>query len=197
MASSAGSSRRRQRSTRVVVAVLLLLGAAIAVAGTAVTGSWLAVTVAGGVAVLLGAVATRITHSELLASRLAAARDRSEQAKAFRDVDTKRSAEGVEFAADMQGKIAKRDATVSRLERRLADTADELAEARRSLTEVEEQLAYAERENTTLGDRLGDAEERATQAVVRVAELEVEVDMLTAQWEAAEAALAAQQIKSA
>ena len=198
MTTSAGSSRRRQRSTRVVVAVLLLLGAAAAVAGTAVTGSWLAVTVAGGVAVLLGAVATKITHSELLVSRVEAARGPGRSRRsAFRDLDTRRSAEGVEFAADMQGQIAKRDATVSRLERRLTDTAEELADARRSLTEVQEQLAYAERESTALGERLGDAEERATQAVVRVAELEVEVDLLTAQWESAEAALVAQQIKSA
>lgn len=194
MATPAGNSRRRQRSTRVLVAVLLLLGAAAAVAGTAVTGSWLAVTVSGAVAVLLGAAATKITHSELLAARVEAARDRAVQARGYRELDTRRSAEGVEFAADMQGQLAKRDATVSRLERRLADAAQELAEARRSLTAVEEQLAYAERENATLGDRLGDAEDRATQAVVRVAELEVEVDMLTAQWEAAEAALATQSI---
>jgi len=191
MATSAGSSRRRQRSTRVLVAVLLLLGATATVAGTAATGSWLAVTVAGGFAVLLGAAATKITHSELMASRVEAARDRAEQAQAFRDLDHRRSSEGVEFAADMQGRIAKRDATVSRLERRLSDTAEELADARRSLTEVEEQLAHSERENANLGDRLSDAEERATQAVVRVAELELEVDMLTAQWEAAEAALVA------
>ncbi len=194
MATSAGNSRRRQRSTRVLVAVLLLLGAAAAVAGTAVSGSWLAVTVAGAVAVLLGATATKITHSELLSARVEAARDRAAQARGYRELDTRRSVEGVEFAADMQGQIAKRDATVSRLERRLADAAQELAEARRSLTTVEEQLAYAERETATLGERLGDAEERATQAVVRVAELEVEVDLLTAQWEAAEAALAPQRI---
>ncbi len=191
MTQPAANSRRRQRSTRLVVAVLLLLGAAAAVAGTAISGSWLATTVAGGFAVLLGAAATKITHSELMASRVDAARDRAEQAQAFRVHDERRSAEGVEFAADMQGQVAKRDAIVSRLERRLADTAEELADARRSLTEVEEQLAYAERENSNLGERLGDAEERATQAVVRVAELEVEVDMLTAQWEAAEAALVA------
>ena len=197
MATSAGTSRRRQRSTRVIVAVLLLLGAAAAVAGSAVTGSWLAVTIAGGVAVLLGTAATKITHSELMSARVEAARDRAHQAKAFRDLDVRRSAEGVEFAADMQGRLAKRNATVSRLERRLHDTAEELADARRALTELEEQLAYAERENATLGDRLGDAQERATSAVVRVAELEAEVDLLTAQWEAAEAALVAQTFKSA
>lgn len=197
MTPTAGNSRRRQRSTRVVVAALLLLGAAAAVAGTAITGSWPAVTVAGGLAVLLGVTATKITHSELLASRREAARDRAAQAQAFRDLDGRRAAEGVEFAANMQGRIAKTNATVSRLENRLADAAQELADARRSLTDVEEQLAYAERENSRLGERLGDAEERATQAVVRVAELELEVDMLTAQWEAAEAALATKQIKSA
>ena len=195
MTSPAGNSRRRQRSTRVVVAVLLLLAAAAAVAGTAVSGSWLAVTVAGGIAVLLGAAATKITHSELLETRIEAARDRAVQARGYRELDTRRSAEGVEFAADMQGQLAKRDAIVSRLERRLGDTAEELADARRTLTEIEEQLAYAERENTTLGERLGDAEERATQAVVRVAELEVEVDMLTAQWEAAESALADKRLR--
>ncbi len=197
MTTSAGSSRRRQRSTRVVVAVLLLLGAAAAVAGTAVTGSWLAVTVAGGVAVLLGVVATKITHSELLASRVEAARDRAAQAVAYRHLDVRRSTDGVEFAADMQGQIAKRDATVSRLERRLTDTAEELSDARRSLTEIQEHVTYVERANSALVDRIHDADDRATQAVVRVAELEVEVDMLTAQWESAEAALIAQQIKSA
>lgn len=190
MTSPAGSSRRRQRSTRLVVAVLLLLAAAVAVAGTAVTGQWLAVTVAAGLAVLLGAAATRIVHTELVESRREAARDRAEQAKAYRDLDVRRSAEGVEFAADMQGRIAKRDATVSRLEKRLADAAEELAEARRHLAEVQEQAERAERENARLAVRLADAEERATHAVVRVAELEAQVDTLTAERAAAEAALA-------
>lgn len=190
MTSPAGASRRRQRSTRLVVAVLLLLAAALAVAGTAVTGEWVAVTVAAGLAVLLGAAATRIVHSELMASRRDAARDRAQQAQAYRELDARRSAEGVEFAADMQGRIAKRDATVSRLEKRLADAAQELADARRHLSEVQEQAAMAEKENARLAERLSDAEERATQAVVRVAELEAEVDLLTSQWEAAEAALA-------
>ena len=178
-----------------VVAVLLLLGAAAAVAGTTVTGSWLAATVAGAIAVLLGAAATKITHSELMTSRLEAARDRAAQAQAFRELDERRSAEGVEFAADMQGRLAKRDATVSRLERRLSDAAQELADARRELAEVQSQAALAEKENARLAERLGDAEERAAQAVVRVAELEVEVDMLTAQWEAAESALADKRLR--
>src|SRR5687767_5728467 len=104
MTSPAGPSRRRQRSTRIVVAVLLLLVAAAAVAGAAVTGAWPAVTVAAVAAVLLGATATKIMHSELMMARRDAARDRAEQAKAFSELDGKRSAESVEFAADMQGR---------------------------------------------------------------------------------------------
>lgn len=185
-------SRRRQRSARVLVAALLLLLATAVVAGTALTGSWALVTGAGLVAVLLGAAATKITHTELLATRREAARDRAEQAQAYRELDVRRSAEGVEFAADMQGRIAKRDATVSRLERRLADAAAELADARRTLAEVEGRVDVAEREAERLAGRLADADERAMGAVVRVAELEQEIDVLTAQWQAAEAALAEQ-----
>lgn len=166
--------------------------AAAAVAGTAVTGSWLAVTIAGAAAVLFGAGATKITHSELMASRRDAARDRAEQAQAFRELDERRSLEGVEFAADMQGRIAQREATVSRLENRLADAAAELAEARRQVTSEQERAETAERESGRLAERLADAEERASDAVVRVAELEREIDVLTAQWQAAEAALAEQ-----
>ncbi|THJ06519.1 hypothetical protein E7Z54_05980, partial [Nocardioides sp.] len=126
-------NRRRQRSTRLVVAVLLIVLAAATVAGTAVTGSWLLVTVAAAAAVVLGAVATKITHSELLASRREAATDRAEQAKAYAGLTEARTAENVEFAADMTGKVAKRDATIARLEKRLGDAAAELADARREL----------------------------------------------------------------
>ncbi|KAA1419570.1 hypothetical protein F0U44_14190 [Nocardioides humilatus] len=195
MTTTAGSSRRRQRSTRLVVAVLLLLAAGLAVASSAVTGSWLAVTLAGACAVVLGAAATKITHTELMTVRVDGARERAAQAQAFRELDGRRAAEGVEFAADMQGRLARRDAVVSRLERRLGEAAQELAEARRSLSSVEEQLSTSERERARVGERLVDAEDRATQAVVRVAELEAEVDTLTAQWEAAEAALASRQVR--
>ena len=175
-----------------MVAVLLLVLAAAAVAGSAVTGSWLAVTIAGAAAFLLGAVATKITHTELMVSRRDAARDRAEQAHAFRELDGRRSLEGVEFAADMQGRLAQREAVVSRLEGRLADAAAELAEARRQVVAEQERAEVAERDNRRLSQRLTDAEERAGDAVVRVAELEQEIDVLTAQWQAAEAALAEQ-----
>ncbi len=181
-------NRRRQRSTRLVVAALMIVTSAAAVVGTALTGSWLLVTVAGLVAVLLGATATKITHSELMDSREEAARDRARQARAYADLTEVRTAENVEFAADMTGKVAKRDATISRLEKRLGDAAAELADARRELSEARDEAAEAQREAERLTGRLADAEERAHHAVVRMAELEAELDVVTSELQAERAA---------
>lgn len=181
-------NRRRQRSTRLVVAALMIVLSATAVVGTALTGSWLLVTVAGLVAVLLGATATKITHSELMDSREEAARDRARQARAYADLTEVRTAENVEFAADMTGKVAKRDATISRLEKRLGDAAAELADARRELSEARDEAAEAQREAARLTGRLADAEERAHHAVVRMAELEAELDVVTSELQAERAA---------
>ncbi len=189
MTSPAGN-RRRQRSTRLVVAALMLVVSALAVVGTALTGSWLLVTVAALAAVVLGAAATKITHSELMDSREEAARDRAQQAKAYARLTEERTTENVEFAADMTGKLARRDATVARLEKRLGDAAAELADARRELGEVRDRAATAQRENEGLNRRLVDAEERANQAVVRVAELEAELDVVTSELQTARAAAA-------
>ncbi|QSR24569.1 hypothetical protein CFH99_02920 [Nocardioides aromaticivorans] len=181
-------NRRRQRSTRLVVAALMIVVSAAAVVATALTGSWLLVTVAGLVAVLLGATATKITHSELLDSREEAARDRAQQARAYAELTEVRTAENVEFAADMTGKVAKRDATISRLEKRLGDAAAELADARRDLSEARDEAAEARRETERLNGRLADAEERAHHAVVRMAELEAELDVVTSELQAERAA---------
>jgi chromosome segregation ATPase len=186
-------NRRRQRSTRLVVAALMIVVSAAVVVATALTGSWLLVTVAGLVAVLLGATATKITHSELIDSREEAARDRAQQARAYADLTEVRTAENVEFAADMTGKVAKRDATISRLEKRLGDAAAELADARRELSEARDEAAEAQQEAERLGARLADAEERAHHAVVRMAELEAELDVVTSELQAERAAARAWQ----
>lgn len=188
MTSPVVGNRRRQRSTRLVVAALMIVASAATVVATALTGSWLLVTVAGLVAVLLGAMATKITHSELLDSREEAARDRAQQARAYADLTEVRTAENVEFAADMTGKVAKRDATISRLEKRLGDAAAELADARRELIEARDEAAEAQRETERLTGRLADAEERAHHAVVRMAELEAELDVVTSELQAERAA---------
>lgn len=181
-------NRRRQRSTRLVVAALMIVASAAVVVATALTGSWLLVTVAGLAAVLLGATATKITHSELMDSREEAARDRAHQARAYADLTEVRTAENVEFAADMTGKVAKRDATISRLEKRLGDAAAELADARRELSAARDEAAEAQQEAERLTGRLADAEERAHHAVVRMAELEAELDVVTSELQAERAA---------
>lgn len=186
-------NRRRQRSTRLVVAALLIVGSAVIVVATALTGSWLFVTVAALTAVVLGAVATKITHSELMDSREEAARDRAQQARAYAGLTEVRTAENVEFAADMTGKLARRDATISRLEKRLGDAASELAEARREVSEFRDRAGEAQREVERLSVRIADAEERAQQAVVRVAELEAELDVLNSELQAERAAARAWQ----
>ena len=170
-----------------MVAVFMILLAALAVVGTAVTGSWFLVTLAAVGAVVLGATATKITHSELLVSRRDAARDRAGQARAYADLTEVRTTENVEFAADMTGRLAKRDATISRLEKRLGDAASELADARQELSAAHEQAADAQRAAERLTERLTEAEERAGQAVVRVAELEAELDVLQSEWQAMDA----------
>lgn len=77
------NARRRQRSTRLVVAVALIVASGVLLAAVVPTGSFVAVAVAGAVAVLLGAAALRIAHSELMASRRDAATDRASQAKEY------------------------------------------------------------------------------------------------------------------
>ncbi|GAA4814568.1 hypothetical protein GCM10025786_19850 [Nocardioides caeni] len=168
-----------------VVAVVLLVLAAAVVAATAASGSVLLITGAAALAVVLGAAATRITHTELIDSRTAAARDRAEQARAYADLTATRTAENVEFASDMTGQVARRDATISRLEKRLTEAAGELAQARRDLGDARDRAERTEADLATTRRSLAAADERATQAVVRVAELEHEIDVLRAEWQAA------------
>src|SRR3546814_18522997 len=93
--------RRRQRTTRVTVAVVLIMIATLAVLGALVGGFSVLVAVSAVAAVILGAVATKITHSELLQSRRDAARARAEQAQAYRTLAATRSAANAEFARPM------------------------------------------------------------------------------------------------
>src|ERR1700709_1257130 len=101
--------RRRQRSVRVTVAVGLLLLAALVVAGAALSGSWLLVTVAAGLGVALGAAATRIPHTELVASRVEAARDRAAQAKAYNVLADARTEEHAAYITEVQARLDERE----------------------------------------------------------------------------------------
>jgi hypothetical protein len=192
------SNRRRQRSTRLTVAVALLALAAVAVLGAVVSGSWLLVTLAAAVGVLLGAAATKITHNELVTTRRDAARDRAEQAQAYRRLTDERTAENAAFATSMQDKLSQQVAAVGELEEALTAAQQRAADATRKLNAEARRADAAERQGRDdrerLSGRLAEAEERAAEAVVRVLELEQELDVVRAElvtvtqaWRSAEA----------
>ena len=139
-------------------------------------------------AVVLGATAVRITYAEVVDSRRDAARDRAEQAKAYRALAEERTAEQAIYVADTSGRIARHEATISRLEARLADAAAELAAARADSTPSTRRARVVTAERDRLVRTRDDAEERAAMAIVRVAELEQELDVVIAEWRAGQAA---------
>lgn len=186
----APKARRRQRSTRLTVAVALIAISALVVIGAVLSGSWLLVTVAAGLGVFLGAAATRITHSELLATRRDAARDRAEQAQAYRDLTVARTDEQAAFAATMQSRIVAHETSIEELEVALSSAQKRAAEATRKMNNEARRADVAEQEGRSLTARAGGAEERAAEAIVRVAELEQELDVLRAElaaWQASPA----------
>lgn len=184
---TSGPSRRRQRSARAATACLLLAVGVLAVAAAALSGSWALLTTAALVGVALGALAVRITYLEVLQSRRDAATDRAELAQEYRALTDERADENALFVADMTGRLGRHEATIDRLEKRLTDATAEVIEAHRLLEQAVDRADRAEDEGARLGVRLDEAESRAAQAIVRVAELEQEIDVLTAEWQAAEA----------
>src|SRR5688500_1952899 len=107
------NARRRQRSTRLTVAVALLVLAAVLVTIAFLDNVAWFQTLAAFAAVVLGAAATRITHSELMQTRRDAARDRAQQAQEYRALTDRRTAENEAFAATMAERIAEREAAIS------------------------------------------------------------------------------------
>ena len=171
------SARRRQRSTRLVVAVGLLVVAALLVIGAIASGSPAVVTVAAVVALLAGAAATRITHSELMEARRDAARDRATQAQDYLFLTERRTTENAAFATDMRRKIADREHAMDVLERALSSAQKNVAE--QTLKRGQE----ARRADRAESGR-DDAETRAAEAIVLVAELESELDVVRAELDA-------------
>ncbi len=178
---SSPQARRRQRSTRLTVAAGLIVFAALAVLGAVLSGSWLLVTVAAVLGVVLGASATRITHSELLQTRRDAGRDRAAQAQAYRDLTVARTAEHAEFTAAMQARMDHQENALSELEVALTSAQKRAADATRKLNAEARRAEVAEQDGRALTVRLEDAEERAAEAIVRVAELEQEIDIVRAE----------------
>ena len=126
----------------------------------------------------LGAAATRITHSELMDARREAARDRAEQAQAYRRLTVTRTAENAEFAAAMQARITAHESSILELEVALTTAQKRAAEATRKMNTEARRADVAEQEGRDLAERLDDSEQLAAEAIVRVAELEAELDVL-------------------
>ncbi len=159
------------------VAVGLIVLAALAVAGAALSGSWLYVTIAAGLGVLLGAVATRITHTELVESRVTAARDRATQAHAFNQLTDQRSIEHAAYLDEVRERLSDREQALDELEVALSEA------QRRAATSIRKRNAEGRRA-AGLEVRLTEAEERAAISQLRVVELEQEVLALRAELEA-------------
>lgn len=172
--SSRVAARRRQRGTRLVVAVSLLVVSALLVLGAVLSGESLLITVAAGAAVVLGAAATRITHSELADARVDAARDRATQARDYAELTERRTTENRGFAADMRRKIAAREEVITGLE-------SALSTAQRQLARQTRQVALEARRADEAESNQAASDERASQAIVLVAELEAELHVLRAE----------------
>ncbi|GAA0982083.1 Chromosome partition protein Smc [Nocardioides aquaticus] len=190
MTSPSQPSRRRQRSARVLVACVLLALAVVAVVGAAVVGGSGPLLGAAVLAVLLGATATRITHSELADSRRDAAQDRAEQAQAYRDLTADRVAEQQHYVRRTTATLEGHRSTISGLVEELAGARTEVAEARLAVEREHDRADRAEAEGRLLTGLLDQAEERAAEAIVRLAELEDEHLVLLAELDAERAAWA-------
>lgn len=188
------AARRRQRSTRLSVAVTLLAVSALLVAAAVISGSTLMITAAAVLAVVLGAGATKITHSELADARVEAARDRATQAREYAALAERRTAENMSFALDMRRKITAREDVIAGLEVALVGAQRQVAEQTRKLSSEARRADLAERTQREdaemirgLEHSLAGSEDRAAEAIVLVAELEAELDVLKAElasWQA-------------
>ncbi|MDP3966783.1 MAG: hypothetical protein Q8Q02_00770 [Nocardioides sp.] len=168
------SQRRRQRSVRLTLAVSLLSVAAGLVVVAVSTQSVALLNVAAVGALLLGASAARILHTELLQSRRVHAADRSAQAQAYRRLTDERVAENATFTSAMTA--------------RLAGSARSVRELEGTLVLAERRVAESEQKASTAGRRAQAAEQAAVELrealEARVAELAEKAEQVRASAEA-------------
>lgn len=185
---SSPTARRRQRSTRLTVATALLMIAAVLVTAAIPTGQAALSVIAGIGAVLLGTAATRITYSELIQSRRDAQQDRSALAKKYAEQAAQRAAENAAFTTVMRTRLSTTEQSLHELEQALGAAQKRAAEATRKFNTEARRAELAEGQTRETERRLEEAEERAAEAILRVAELEQELDVARAEitaWQAA------------
>jgi hypothetical protein len=178
MPSTSPIARRRQRSVRITVASALLIWAAGLVAAALAAGLALLISLAAAAAVLLGAVATRITYSEVVESRREVCRVQAEQAQAFTALTEQRVAENADFVAAMAAQREFARNALLQMEEAVGAAQFHAADAERRLRD---EVQRADAEGVAFAKCLDDAEIRAAEGSLRVAELEQERDVLRAE----------------
>jgi len=160
------------------VAAALVITAAVVVIGAVLSASLTVVSVAAVLSVVLGTTATRITRTELVRSRRDAARDRAQQAQDYRALSQTRSQEDREFVDAMGTKLGNAERAVIQLESAVVSSQGRAADAMRRLKAQTRRADLAEVEGTRVAVALEESEERAAEAIIRVAELQDENDVL-------------------
>ena len=161
-----------------MVAAALVITATVVVIGAVLSASVTLVSVAAVLAVVLGATAVRITHTELVLSRREAAADRAQQAQSYRGLTEARVLEHREFVDAMGAKVGRAAEAVTQLESAVIASQSRAAASARQLTAETLRADDAEAEGSRLAVALDESEERAAEAIVRVAELEDENGVL-------------------
>jgi hypothetical protein len=179
--SSSAPIRRASRARRSVVAVVLLATGAGAVGAAAVVGTTLALTVAGGYAVVAGIAAAALFQSVTARVRRLWAHDRANLAGAYRDETRTRAAEQIGFAETMatrlgehQARVVRLEAEIRRAERRRQELGDALADEQERSRELEASLEQVQDDLVHLRDALtaSEAAEKRARAEVLAHEAE-------------------------
>lgn len=185
MATSPRSShRRRQRSVRLTLAASLLSVAAVLVVVAVSIQAVILLNVAAVGALLLGAAAVRVLHTELLHDRRAHAADRSAQARAYRRLSEERVAENATFTDTMTERLAASVRAVRELEGTLLLAERRVAESEQAAGQLREALEarvaeLAEKAEQVRTDAAAHADERAAEeAELYAREAETIVDLL-------------------
>jgi chromosome segregation ATPase len=99
------------------------------------------------------------------------------------------------YVADMTARITERETVLAQLQAELGVAQLRAAEVNRKMNSEARRADLAERERDLVSGRVDDAEERAAHAIVRVVELEQEIEILVAElssmttaWQRAESA---------
>jgi hypothetical protein len=161
-----------------VVAAALVITAAVVVLGAVLSASLTFVTIAAVLALALGTAAARITHAELLQSRRDAAGGLARQAQDYRELAEQRSIEQREFVEAMGSRVGKAERATMQLESAVLASQARAAATMRRLNAETRRADLAEAEGNRLAVALEESEERSAEALVRVAELENENDVL-------------------